>query len=571
MRSRSGRARAEDAATLVALGAAVGREPEAWLLNTDGWRSVAEERRYLRALKRHPDAAVFVAEDDGAIVGRLSVARDPHPASRHVADLGLMVAASHRRRGIGRALLEQAVVVGARRGRPQARAARLSLERARDPALRAVRLRARGPPQAALPPRRRVRRRDPDGLLGVTFAPFVTYNDVRFADTLPCSLRSRFSSLLSAARGPERAERQKSPRLTAFGSCGQLLGYAKAQATRFVGPYGLGGTSRGGPLPIETTARASRPVAGVDFSGTNVQEEGVDEPDMVKTDGNDALRGRDGRLNAVDVREAKPRLLDSLELEPGDGELLLHGDRLLVLSRGGYWIQPLPAMPRGASPFAAGQERAHRDRRQQPEAAAARAHARARRLVRGGAARRRHRSHRHRGAGAERAAVRAAEGPHRRTRSRHALKQNKIVVAKSRATSWLPSYRIKRAGAKPGRERPLVQCRHVSRPPEFSGFGMLTVLTVDLAKGLEPVDSTSVMTDGRIVYASPESLYVATERWSTRPLPEQPKKEMDGATTRSTSSTSRARRSRTTAAAAASPATCSASGRSRSTRASCGS
>lgn len=101
-------ARPEDAATLVALGAEIGREPEAWLLNTDGWRSVSEERRYLRALRRHPDAAVFVADDDGTIVARLSVARDPHSASRHVADLGLMVAASHRRLGIGRALLEQA-------------------------------------------------------------------------------------------------------------------------------------------------------------------------------------------------------------------------------------------------------------------------------------------------------------------------------------------------------------------------------------------------------------------------------------------------------------------------------
>jgi RimJ/RimL family protein N-acetyltransferase len=103
------KARPEDAASLVELGSAVGREPEAWLLNTDGWRSVGEERRYLRALKRHPHAAVFVADDDGAVVARLSVARDPHAASRHVADLGLFVAMSHRRRGIGRALLEQAV------------------------------------------------------------------------------------------------------------------------------------------------------------------------------------------------------------------------------------------------------------------------------------------------------------------------------------------------------------------------------------------------------------------------------------------------------------------------------
>ena len=43
------------------------------------------------------------------MVARLSLARDPHPASSHVADLGLMVAATHRRRGIGRSLLATAV------------------------------------------------------------------------------------------------------------------------------------------------------------------------------------------------------------------------------------------------------------------------------------------------------------------------------------------------------------------------------------------------------------------------------------------------------------------------------
>ena len=101
-------ARGEDAAALVALGTAIGSEEGAWLLTSAGWRSVSDERRYLRALKRFPDAAVYVAEEDGQLVGRLSLARDPHPASHHVADLGLMVAASHRRRGVGRMLLQQA-------------------------------------------------------------------------------------------------------------------------------------------------------------------------------------------------------------------------------------------------------------------------------------------------------------------------------------------------------------------------------------------------------------------------------------------------------------------------------
>jgi RimJ/RimL family protein N-acetyltransferase len=103
------RATPADATALVELGRAVSSEPEAWLITESDWRGVADERRYLRAIRRSPHAAVFVAEYDGAVIGRLSLARDSHPASVHVADLGLMVAAGHRRRGIGRLLLAQAV------------------------------------------------------------------------------------------------------------------------------------------------------------------------------------------------------------------------------------------------------------------------------------------------------------------------------------------------------------------------------------------------------------------------------------------------------------------------------
>jgi len=102
-------AEATDAAALVALAEAVSREEGRWILTTESWRSIRDERRYLKTVRRHPDAAVFVAEEDGSVLARLSLARDPHPASRHVADLGLMVAVGARRRGIGRALLDAAV------------------------------------------------------------------------------------------------------------------------------------------------------------------------------------------------------------------------------------------------------------------------------------------------------------------------------------------------------------------------------------------------------------------------------------------------------------------------------
>ena len=100
-----------DAEQLARLADAVSSEPEGWLISIAGeWRSAGDERRYLKALRRYAHAAVFVAErDDRELVGRLSVGRDPHPASAHIADVGLMVAIGARRQGVGRALLEAAI------------------------------------------------------------------------------------------------------------------------------------------------------------------------------------------------------------------------------------------------------------------------------------------------------------------------------------------------------------------------------------------------------------------------------------------------------------------------------
>ena len=100
-----------DAEQLTRLADAVSGEPEGWLISVAGeWRSAGDERRFLKAVRRYPHAAVFVAEqEDGTLLGRLSIGRDPHPASTHVADVGLMVARDARRQGVGTALLQAAV------------------------------------------------------------------------------------------------------------------------------------------------------------------------------------------------------------------------------------------------------------------------------------------------------------------------------------------------------------------------------------------------------------------------------------------------------------------------------
>src|SRR5690348_16310355 len=90
---------------------------------------------------------------------------------------------------------------------------------------------------------------------------------------------------LAAVAAAAPAEAAGSGRLVAFRSCPDMLAYAKANASRFVGPYGLGGpTAVSGLVPggvdkaaaptANAASQAPAPVQGVDYSGTNVQETG---------------------------------------------------------------------------------------------------------------------------------------------------------------------------------------------------------------------------------------------------------------------------------------------------------
>lgn len=90
----------------------------------EAYRSVAAERRFIqtervdrsprfyrRRFRRPWDerAAHIVALEGDRVVGGLSIRRDDHPATWHVATFGMHVVASHRGRGIGSALLQEAL------------------------------------------------------------------------------------------------------------------------------------------------------------------------------------------------------------------------------------------------------------------------------------------------------------------------------------------------------------------------------------------------------------------------------------------------------------------------------
>ena len=148
--------------------------------------------------------------------------------------------------------------------------------------------------------------------------------------------------------------------LVRAGGCERFAEAVRAVAVEAVGPYGFAGSpsyAAGDALAPTTTMLASgaaaaggaeraaaAPRAGVDFSGTNVQEAGVDEPDTVKTDGRMLVSVVDGRLRVVDVT-SEPRLVGTLDLAHVAGRLLLVGDRALVLSTGSG---PIPELIPGA-------------------------------------------------------------------------------------------------------------------------------------------------------------------------------------------------------------------------------
>ena len=102
-------ARKRDARGVTEMLDAVAAEPQVTLVLRPGEASAADWRRRIADSLRAPRGLFLVADSGGVVAGNLGLWPDANPASRHVAWIGMSVAAGFRGVGAGGALLEAAV------------------------------------------------------------------------------------------------------------------------------------------------------------------------------------------------------------------------------------------------------------------------------------------------------------------------------------------------------------------------------------------------------------------------------------------------------------------------------
>jgi uncharacterized secreted protein with C-terminal beta-propeller domain len=305
-------------------------------------------------------------------------------------------------------------------------------------------------------------------------------------------------------------------RLVAFNSCEQLTEDLRKATKEAVGPWGLPGdfawpaaaSAAGRPEGARAAtdlnaAPAADQAATPEFSGTNVHEQGVDEPDMVKTDGKRIVTVSGGILRVVDAATRTETGKVSLDGQAYDGaELLLSGDKALVLlSRGyrGYAMDRRMADKTGGGPVLllvdlAGEPRVVSRFEGEGELVDARQTGNVARVVLRSSPR-----------------ISFPDQPNQNDEKKR-LEANRKAVDKVDADAWLPKWTITTGS---NVERGELRCGQVSRPPSYSGASMLSVHTFDLgAPALSDGDPVSVVADGDTVYGTGTSLYVASDqRW----------------------------------------------------------
>ncbi|MEV8633058.1 beta-propeller domain-containing protein [Streptosporangium sp. NPDC051023] len=305
-------------------------------------------------------------------------------------------------------------------------------------------------------------------------------------------------------------------KLVSYSGCDDMLTGLRAAAVKNVGPWGLGASPI---MYAEARSDVVSPQAkssvgsgqSQEHSTTNTHEAGVDEPDLVKTDGNRVITVSRGVLRVIDAATRKVtgslRLVDS-EQWWAPADLLLSGDRALVLFSGGG-IVPYGAMvKRAASP---GPRYVLVDLSGAPKVIGS--------LTPNGS----HVDARMVGS-TVRIVVRSQPeipfpdlGPGDFS-DKERTARNAEIVKKAPLKAWLPTFET--TDAKGVTSTGSVKCEQVSHPDDYTGTSMLTVHTLDLSQGITDSAPISIAADGDTVYGTGSSLYVASNpRWWWWPRP----------------------------------------------------
>ena len=298
--------------------------------------------------------------------------------------------------------------------------------------------------------------------------------------------------------------------LRTFGTCDDLLDYYIENALEQVGPYGLGGGGRFTEEAMDDMPAAE--AASVDmgdsasfsssstpsFTGTNVQVAGVDEADLVKTDGRHiySLLDRRQRLRIVEVDSGSVKALSSLDVGFTPQEMLLHEDTLLLVSSD-WRVGPVTVVAQ-----------VDISDRESPRLAAmmeidgtyngARMSDGIARMVITSQP-----------VGIEWATPRGSG----LRAEQEAIEANRELVRNSTLGNWLPAY-VLDEGEEPPEWGQLLDCSDVLAPGVFSGLNTLSIILFDLSdSGIGRWEAAAVVAEGHTIYATAESVYVATARW----------------------------------------------------------
>ena len=307
--------------------------------------------------------------------------------------------------------------------------------------------------------------------------------------------------------------------LTAFHSCSDALAALRGAAQASVTPYGMptmaGASPRTGAAyaasgaataPEAAAAGADRSAGGAAnssaaapaYSGTNDYTAGVDEPDLVKTDGQRIVTVSGSTLEVIDTatRQVTGTLdLSSAGVQYGQPNLLLSGDHVLVIATSAGEAGPArPAVTRYGPKFIlidlAGQPRVLASYTISGNLVDARLTGSIVRVVTDSAPN-----------------IVYPDVPSGASDTER-VAAYRVATGQAGLDAWLPRYQSTSAS---GSISGSVPCTSVSRPAKFSGANLLTVLTFGMsADTLGTGDPVSIAADGNTVYGTTSSLYVAS-------------------------------------------------------------